>query len=423
MSRRLTALFTAGLLVGAAMIAPPAAAEGPHNKAAGGLKRASVRIAKGETLMDVLTDAGARHDDAQDAVAALRSVYDPRRLKTGQSVTMLFEPGAHGRQQFAGIEITPDTRRSFRVMRRGDEDFVPSQQDAKLETRDGASRGVIKSSLIAAGVAAGAPYPALLALINVFAHEVDFQRDLQPGDRFELLYEEKIGPDGRKAGSGQLLYGALELSGRRLTAYRFTPSDGRADFFDHEGQSVRRALLATPIDGARLTSGFGMRRHPLLGYSKMHLGTDFGASTGTPVYAAGAGLVEELGGKGAYGNYIRIRHTGETATAYAHLSRYAKGVSRGSRVDQGDIIGYVGSTGRSTGPHLHYEVLQHGKQINPRSMKTPLGDKLSGRALAQFNDERRGLENRFAAQAGGPHLAAHKTPPTPAAKPARKSDG
>lgn len=420
MRRGLTTLIAAALLYAPAARAEtgPARQKPQAEKQADSLKRTMLRIGKGETLMDVLNDAEVPSEDAQEAVAALRGVYDPRRMQIGQSVVVLFEPGEKGRGRFAGIEISPDSRRSLRISRQGDEDFAASEHALKVTAQDAAVRGTIRTSLVAAGTAAGAPYPALLALINVFAHEVDFQRDIQPGDRFELLFEEQVGPDGRKAGPGKLMFGALELSGRRLVAYRFTPPDGRADFFDGEGQSVRRALLATPIDGARLTSGFGMRRHPLLGYSKMHLGTDFGAPSGTPIYAAGAGLIEELGVKGAYGNYIRIRHTGETATAYAHMSRYARGLRRGSRIDQGDVIGYVGSTGRSTGPHLHYEVLQNGRQINPRSMKTPLGEKLNGRGLAQFNQEKRDIDGRFAAAAGtGPHLVAHR-PDTP--KPGRK---
>lgn len=421
MRRGLTTLIAAAFLSAPLAYAETGARQKADAKQAEALKRTMMHIGKGDTLMDVLTDAAVPNDEAQEAVDALRGVYDPRRMKAGQSVVVLFEPGEKGRGRFAGIEISPDSRRSYRVLRQGDDDFAPSEQALKLNTRDVAAKGVIKSSLIAAGTAAGVPYTALLALINIFAHEVDFQRDLQPGDRFELLFEEQIGPDGRKAGFGRLMFGALELSGRRLTAYRFSAPDGRTDFFDAEGQSVRRALLATPIDGARLTSGFGMRRHPLLGYSKMHLGTDFGAPTGTPIYAAGAGIIEEIGPKGSYGNYVRIRHTGETATAYAHMSRFAKDARRGGRVDQGDVIGYVGTSGRSTGAHLHYEVLQNGKQINPRSMKTPLGEKLGGRGLTQFVQSKREIDARFAAAVGGPHMAAHRNDP---AKPTRKrTDG
>ena len=421
MRRGLTTIIAAALLSAATARAESgdaatrgyAADQADHKVAA--LKRALVRIPKGGTLARALADADVPSNEAHEAIAALRNVYDPRRLQSGQHVTMLFEHDPEGRGRFAGLEIAPDTRRSFRVTRQGDADFASSQQEAKLESRDFAASGVIKSSLIAAGTAAGAPYSALMAMINVFGHEVDFQRDIQPGDRFELLYEQRVDQHGRSVGGGRLLYGALELSGRRLAVYRFAPHDGRSEFFDHEGQRLRRSLLATPIDGARLTSGFGMRRHPILGYSKMHAGVDFGAPAGTPIYAAGSGVVEELGEKGAYGNYIRIRHNGEIATAYAHLSRYAKGLARGGRVDQGDVIGYVGSTGRSTGPHLHYEVLQNGRQINPRSLKTPTGEKLSGRALTAFLEERREIIDRFTAAGGGPHLASspHAAPTPP----------
>ena len=181
-----------------------------------------------------------------------------------------------------------------------------------------------------------------------------------------------------------MLFAALTLSGQRRELTRFTPSSGKTDYFDQKGRSVRKTLMRTPIDGARLSSGFGMRRHPILGYSRMHRGVDFAAPKGTPIYAAGDGVVERAGRNGGYGKYIRLRHNGSYKTAYAHLSGYAKGVKRGRRVRQGQIIGYVGSTGQSTGPHLHYEVMVNGKQVNPRKIKLPSGEKLKGADLEAF---------------------------------------
>ncbi|HYH22542.1 MAG TPA: M23 family metallopeptidase, partial [Azospirillum sp.] len=180
--------------------------------------------------------------------------------------------------------------------------------------------------------------------------------------------------------------------------------------YNRDGESIRRALLRTPIDGAKLTSGFGMRHHPILGYSKMHKGMDFGAPTGTPIYAAGNGVVEQAGGNGAYGNYVRIRHNTEVSTAYAHLSRFAKGLKRGARVEQGDVIGFVGSTGRSTGPHLHYEVLKAGHQVNPKAIDLPTGEKLAGRELQAFQQTVRNLDRAYREAKAGMQLARSHQP-------------
>ena len=172
-----------------------------------------------------------------------------------------------------------------------------------------------------------------------------------------------------------------------------------------KGRSVRKTLLKTPIDGARISSRFGKRRHPILGYTKMHRGTDFAARTGTPVFAAGNGIVETAGRNGAYGKYVRIRHSGVYKTAYAHLSGYGPGIRKGRRVKQGQVIGYVGSTGRSTGPHLHYEVHKNGRRVNPLSIKLPSGRHLKDKELAAFEDHRRRLESQFAALEGDTQLA------------------
>jgi murein DD-endopeptidase MepM/ murein hydrolase activator NlpD len=230
--------------------------------------------------------------------------------------------------------------------------------------------------------------PVLSDLIRIFSFDVDFQRDIQPGDGFEVLYDAKLEADGSLAKAGDVRFAAMTLSGKRFELYAFTPKSGISDFFDTKGQSVRKTLMRTPIDGARLSSRFGMRKHPILGYTRMHRGTDFAAPTGTPIYAAGDGTVTVAGRKGAYGNYVRIRHNSTYDTAYAHMKGFAKGIRSGTRVRQGQIIGYVGTTGRSTGPHLHYEVLVNGKQINPSKIKLASGEQLKGDDLANFQDHR-----------------------------------
>ena len=367
--------------------------------------RQVLSVTAGDTLMDMLTGANVPADEATNAIAALRKVYDPRKLQVGQQVTVLFEPRRGGSKRFVGLEFVPDVVRSVSVARKGDGDFTSSEVEKAVTRQPVAAQGIIRSSLFEAGNAASVPVSVMMALIKSYSYDVDFQRDLQPGDRFEVLYERLVTADGKVAGEGEVLYAALVLSGEEFPIFRHKTRDGRFDYYNRDGESIRRALLRTPIDGAKITSGFGMRHHPILGFSKMHKGMDFGAPTGTPIFAAGSGVVEEVGPHGGYGNYIRIRHNTQVSTAYAHLSRIAKGTKRGGRVDQGDIIGYVGTTGRSTGPHLHYEVLKAGQQVNPKSVDLPTGEKLEGRELQAFEQTVRSLEKSFENARSGLQLA------------------
>ena len=210
---------------------------------------------------------------------------------------------------------------------------------------------------------------------------------------FERLHDDL----GRPVKEGNLLYANLTLSGTALRLYRYEDADGIIDYYNEHGHSVRKALLRTPVDGARLSSGFGMRRHPILGYSRMHQGIDFAAPSGTPIKAAGDGVIEVAGRDGGYGNYVRIRHNSEHKTAYGHLSRFASGIRPGVRVRQGQTIGYVGSTGQSTGPHLHYEVMVNNAQVNPMSLRLPTGKVLAGLDLAVFLELRQRVDGEMAA--------------------------
>jgi len=237
----------------------------------------------------------------------------------------------------------------------------------------------------------------IVELIRLYSFDVDFQRDIQPGDRFEVLFEAYYDERGELAKYGDILYAKLRVRNTDLPLYRFATKDGGADYFNKSGHSVRKALMKTPIDGARLTSGFGRRTHPILGYAKMHQGIDFGAPKGTPVMAAGSGVVEAAGRNGAYGKYLRIRHNSHYKTAYAHLSAFSRGIKRGARVRQGQIVAYVGSTGRSTGSHLHYEILVDGKRINPLRLSLPTGRKLKGVELVRFQAVHGSTKKLFAA--------------------------
>ena len=259
------------------------------------------------------------------------------------------------------------------------------------------AKGAIDSSLYEAASGQSVPAKTLAQLIRVFSYDVDFQRDIREGDQFEILYEPYTDDYGKVIDTGEILYSSLKLSGTRLNIFRFTLSDGTTeDYFDDEGRSIRKALMRTPIDGARLTSNFGNRKHPTLGYTKMHRGVDFGAPRGTPIFAAGDGVIDKIGVNGAYGNYIRLRHGTIYHTAYAHLDKFKKTLYLGRRVKQGEVIGFVGSSGRSTGPHLHYEVLKYGKQVNPLGVKLPSGLALKGFELTNFQLERSRILASFA---------------------------
>ena len=238
-------------------------------------------------------------------------------------------------------------------------------------------------------------------LVKIFRYDVDFQRDLQPGDTFDVLYQRVSDDEGAFVRRGDIVYAALTLSGVRRAFYLYrAPGSASADYYNAKGESVRKALLRTPLDAAKISSPFGNRMHPILGYTRMHRGVDFAAPTGTPIYAAGNASVVEAGRKGGYGIYARLRHDGGYETAYGHMRALAKGLKPGTSVHQGQIIGYVGATGEATGPHLHYEVLARGQQFNPLGVKFSGGRVLAGRELTAFAAARAGIDRWLAAMPG-----------------------
>ncbi len=354
----------------------------------------SIQVGEGDTLMALLVSAGAAPEDASEAVQALAAIYNPRSLKVGQQITVTFaaEDGDYDTQRLVDVTVSADVDRKVLASRMLSPDDSFSGQEQRQELTPGLSRfsGFIDDSLFEAAGRAGLPPAVTAELIRLYSFDVDFQRDIHPGDTFEVKVERWFDGDGRPAKDGAITYASLTLSGVTHQLWRFQPPKGEIDYFDSAGSSVRKALLKTPIDGARITSGFGMRQHPLLGYTKMHKGLDFGASTGTPIMAAGDGSVAFAGDKGTYGRYVQLKHPAGFATAYAHMSRIA--VKRGQSVRQGQIIGYVGTTGRSTGPHLHYEVLAGDKQVNPAGLKLPTGHKLAGAELASFQAARLAID-------------------------------
>lgn len=360
-------------------------------------------LAKGETFVDALRRAGVRASDRNEAALAFGKLYNMRRLRPGQELVLTVVEPNLTLFQFVSLEDAPplfllsldfkvDSENQISLKRAPNARYDATQTTTPLTTRIAAARGKIDGSLYLSAKRQGAPDEVIAGLAQMFAYDVDFQRDVFVGDEFEALFEVRYDETGKMVGGGDILYGRLKWRNRTKEKgyYRFVTADGagKAEYFDDSGESARRLLMKTPIDGARLSSGFGTRKHPILGYQKAHKGVDFAASRGTPIMAAGDGVIERAGPYGSFGNYVRIRHAQGYKTAYAHMNAIKKGVRTGARVRQGDVIGYVGSTGRSTGPHLHYEVHLKDKAVNPQSLKIATGVELSGKELARFREAR-----------------------------------
>lgn len=375
----------------------------------------AMRLNPGGALVDAVMAAGVDRVTAHKAAYALRGVFDARKLAARQEITVHFRhasasPAARVLQtlrdddgRFTGFSFRPAPERTVRVTRAENGEFTAAIEDAPLQETPRLVSGVIRSSLYEAAVEAGLPLDILTEFIRIYSFDVDFQRELRSGDRFEVFFTEMRLPDGRAARSGDVLAASLDVKKDPLAYYRFTMPDGRTDYFDENGKGARKFLMKTPVDGARLSSTFGKRRHPVLGYVKNHWGVDFAAPPGTPIMAAGDGVIERASRWSTYGNYIRIRHANGWKTAYAHLNGYARGIRSGVRVRQGQIIGYVGATGRVTGPHLHYEVFKDGSRVNPMRIRVPTGVTLAGADLENFRDARDRLAaRREALLADGP---------------------
>ncbi|MEZ5996293.1 MAG: peptidoglycan DD-metalloendopeptidase family protein [Hyphomonadaceae bacterium] len=351
-----------------------------------------LRVGDGETLAGLLTRAGASSSEANAALASITDVYNPRRLRPGQPVSLYFQREG-GQAHLTGVAFRSDPGASVTANRTTAGRFEAREVLMPVTFEIARIAAPVETSLYASALSLGATDREVAALADAFSYDVDFQRDVRPGDNFELVFERFYDDEGNTVRTGDLLFVSLESSRGPRAFYQFlAPGDTRPDWYDAEGKSARRFLMKTPINGARLSSGFGMRRHPVLGYSRMHRGTDFAAPIGTPILAAGDGTVMRAGPFSSFGNYVRIRHANGYETAYAHMSRFARGMRAGARVRQGQVIGYVGTTGRSTGPHLHYEVLRRGQQINPMTLRVANGRNLSGRALELFMIERERID-------------------------------
>ncbi len=352
------------------------------------MKRVSVQ--RNETLSSVLDRLGASREEANGAVFAASQITDLRNMRPGDDVTAWMETDpSTGGVKLSGISLRPEVERQVLVSRGLDGAWTTHELKTEMSAGYNFVAGDIETSIYETALSLGAGDQQVVDYATIFGYDIDFQREMQPGDHFEFLYETFDDERGAEVKAGNMLMASLEGAALTKNFYRYKPSDdGIVDYFDDQGQSAKKFLMKTPINGARLSSGFGNRRHPILGYTKMHKGTDFAAPRGTPIYAAGNGVVERAGPYSTFGNYIRIQHANGYETAYAHMNGFAKGIRRGSHVRQGEVIGYVGTTGQSTGPHLHYEVYISGKPMNAMTLKLPTGRKLAGAQLEAFKSEK-----------------------------------
>ncbi|MGA0057596.1 MAG: peptidoglycan DD-metalloendopeptidase family protein [Pelagibacteraceae bacterium] len=279
-------------------------------------------------------------------------------------------------------------------VKRNKDEFVVNKNILKLEKQEVVLSNSIKNNLYSSAIEVGVEPNIIVEFANIFGFEVDFQRDIQVGDKFEIYYERLLDEDGVVRNTGKIFYASMFVNNKEISLYNFKYNN-ETGFYDVDGKSVIKTLMKTPINGARLSSSFGFRRHPILGFNKLHQGTDFAAKTGTPIMASGSGVVVMAQKYKGYGNYVKIRHNSTYETAYAHMSKYGRGIRKGVRVNQGQIIGYVGSTGLSTGPHLHYEVIENGKRVNSQRLKLPTGKTLDNEARNKFEVERIKIDVRL----------------------------
>lgn len=337
-----------------------------------------VKLAAHQGLKSLLVAQGLDNDTAADAVDAISDVFSPGKLKAGQEFQLQLEHDAD-QTKLLKLVFSPDPTQRIEMTQDADESFETESIGRQTQKRIVAIRGTVDGAFASSARRAGVPRSVANQMARWLAYDVDFQRDIHHGDQFAVMFPAEYDDQGQFIHADNIQYLQLNGGKTKINLYRYHDHMYHAD-----GRDVRRSLLKTPVDGARISSGFGMRIHPVLGFSMMHKGVDFAAATGTPVFAAGDGVVQKASWFSTYGNYVLIHHNSTYDTAYAHLSRYARGIHPGVHVHQGQVIAYVGATGRATGPHLHFEVHQNGVQVNPTKVASLGNDRLQGQEMHQL---------------------------------------
>ena len=336
-----------------------------------------VKIKRTQTLEKILLNKNINKEEVSSVLSELSKYLNLKKIKINQVFEIVTSRKNDKENSIERLTIQLDNINTVHLIKESDA-FVIKKIEKVLYKKNHLAEGLISKSLYHSAKKSQIDDEVIVEFARVFGFEIDFQRDIRKNDIFQIVYEQYVDDDGELQKNGKIIYAYMKNDGKEFSLYYFKDKNNRDGYFFPDGKSVEKALMKTPINGARLSSKFGMRKHPILGYNKMHKGTDFAAKRGTPIMASGSGVVERASWFGAYGKYIRIRHNSTYKTAYAHLSKFGRGVKVGKKVRQGQIIGYVGSTGRSTGPHLHYEVLIKNKRVNSQRLKLPSGRVLKG---------------------------------------------
>ena len=344
-------------------------------------------IVQGDTIQKILKKYKVKNREIQTVISEYKKFGKSSKLALGKKIDIIIEKGTEESNSIIKFSI-PITKSTTIEITKNEENKLTSKKIiTKLYKRKTLAENIIKNNLYSSAVEAKINPDTIIEFARIFGFEIDFQRDIRKNDYFKIIYEKYFDEFGKFIKSGSILYAHMSVNGREISLYKFG-TDKDYGYFDINGKSVEKALMKTPINGARLSSPFGMRKHPIQGFNKMHTGTDFAAPMGTPIMASGTGTITRAKWCGGGGNCIKIKHNSTYETIYAHMKNFAKGIRVGKKVRQGQIIGYVGSTGMSTGPHLHYEVIVNGKKVNSQKLKLPSGKVLKNEERKQFEIHR-----------------------------------
>jgi murein DD-endopeptidase MepM/ murein hydrolase activator NlpD len=342
-------------------------------------------IKNNDTVEKILKQYKIRSEDIREISIQLKQ-KKLANIYSGRKLYLILKKLKDGSNTIVNLVYPINNTTSIEI-RKSQNNFEVTENILQLYRKEVVAKNVIKNNLYSSAIETGIEPNIIVEFARIFGFEVDFQRDIRKGDWFEILYEKFEDDNGKVRDTGKIIYASMYVNGEEINLYNFKYNKIE-DFYDIKGKSITKSLMKTPINGARLSSSFGMRKHPILGYNKMHRGTDFAAPSGTPIMASGSGTVTRARWCGGGGNCVKIKHNSTYETIYAHMKAFAKGIKEGRKVKQGQVIGYVGSTGLSTGPHLHYEVLINGKKVNSQKLKLPSGKTLKGDEREQFELDR-----------------------------------
>ena len=345
-------------------------------------------IKSGESIQKILQKLKIKNNEIQLVINHFKKYGNPNQLLVGNRIDIVVKENLSKKDNSIVKFSIPITKSTTIEIIRDEEDKITSKKIiTKLYKRKILAENIIIKNLYSSAIKAKINPDTIIEFARIFGFEIDFQRDIRKNDYFKIVYDKFFDENGEFVKSGPIFYAHMSVNGREITLYKFG-NDKNYGYFDINGKSVEKALMKTPINGARLSSSFGMRKHPILGFTKMHKGTDFAAKSGTPIMASGSGTIVLAKWCGGGGNCIKIKHNSTYTTIYAHMKSFARGIKKSKKVKQGQIIGYVGSTGMSTGPHLHYEVLINGKKVNSQKLKLPSGKVLKDNERKMFEIHR-----------------------------------